>query len=109
VDYKQMPRTQAVPLGDGDPLGLVLGDPLVVGEPDGVPLGLVVGEPDGDPLGLGLGDAFVLPAAPWLVAPVRPTRLGPLADPVPGDGRAPGVVALAGVDTEGAWLASGAG
>jgi hypothetical protein len=101
---------QAVPVGDGAPDGEVLG--LLLGDPDGEvlglvlgdPLGLVLGEPDGDPLGLVLGDAFaLLRAARGLVAPgaaaappARPAGLdAPDLAPL-GDGRAPGVVALAG-------------
>lgn len=98
---KQMPAMQGLPVGRGvgDPLGLLLGDPLGLGlgEPDGGRLGLVLGELDGDLL----GDAFVLrPGARGLVvrgtAPVLvPVRLGALADPEPGAGRAAGFVALA--------------
>jgi hypothetical protein len=87
---------QAVPVGDGVPVG--------VGDPDGEPLGLVLGEPVGDPLGLVLGDAFVLlcparglvaPGTAAALVPVRPAGLDAPDLAPPGDGRAPGVVALA--------------
>jgi hypothetical protein len=116
-----MPRKQAVPLGegvavgdpDGEPLGLPLGDPLVLGDPDGDPLGLVLGEG----LVLVLGDALVLLAAADglalafvpVFAPVRPAVLDAPAEPAPGDGRVPGVVALADVDAAGAGLSAGSG
>ena len=68
----------------------------MLGELAGEPVGLGLGDLDGDLL----GDAFVLlPAARGLVARgtavLVPVRLGALADPVPGDGRAAGFVALA--------------
>lgn len=88
---------QELPVGTGvgGPLGLVLG------EPDGDPLGLVLGELEGDLLG---DDFVLLPAvrglvvrgtAAVLVPVLGPVRRGALADPVPGDGRAAGFVALA--------------
>ena len=68
----------------------------MLGELAGDPVGLGLGDLDGDLL----GDAFVLlPPARGLVArgtaALVPVRLGALADPVPGDGRAAGFVALA--------------
>jgi len=107
VHYKQTPRTQAVPVGEGDPDGDPLGPAL------GDVLGLALGEADGDVLGLALGDAFGLllgdalvrrPVARGLVAaalvPVRAARLD--APPLPGVGRAPGSVVVADAEPVGA-------
>ena len=44
---------------------------------------------------------LVAPGTPPVLVPVRPARLDALADLVPGDGRAPGVVALADVEPMG--------
>jgi hypothetical protein len=114
-----MPAMQALPVGEGLTVGLVLG------EPDGDPLGLVLGEPDDDPLGLLLGDpdglalggalvllcvarGLVVPGRGAALVPVRTAGLDAPADLAPVDGRAPGVVAWADVDPAWVGLAAGA-